>query len=238
MVSLFGFRLTGLVSDAYGTANIAQTPWPTTLARTRVLLDGTPAPIQYAFTDTGLRQSQINFQVPFGIPIGQHNLTVQRLSQDGQVEATSNRIPINIVAVLPSWFGNTELPIYLQNVTQDPSGATFVSKRSPARAGDVLTVYATGLGRTNPAYDAGTLPEGLARTVVAPSVQIRPVNDLSAPLTYTTTNFGAAASPQFPGLYQLSFQVPAAAKPDENGLVYVSLLVLGSVTPTFPLYIK
>ncbi len=228
VISVFGKRFTP-ATDTYGPDNVAASvPWGTQLFSARVLVDGTPAPIQFAFTASVNSASQINLQLPYSLAVGPHTLAVQRLSSTGSPEATSTPVSFTVKAISPTYFGNDALPIYLQNITQDPAGATFVSQDKPMHPNDVITVYATGLGATNPAVSAGNVSAQTA-FVTAPmsvffSTQRGTTQILGAQF------FGAALSPQFPGLYQLSFRVPFNAVPAADGTIvlYIAINNLGS----------
>ena len=76
----------------------------------------------------------------------------------------------------------------------------------PARAGDFLQIYATGLGAVSPAVAAGfpAPPSPPSRTVSQPQVSIA---GQSAPVGF------AGLAPGFSGLYQLNVQVPDGVPP-------------------------
>jgi uncharacterized protein (TIGR03437 family) len=81
------------------------------------------------------------------------------------------------------------------------SNFSIVSASNPAKAGDILVVYATGLGPTMPAQATGVLAAS------TPFAQ-------TAAVTATIANQPAAvvysiASPQSIGLYQVAVTVPA-----------------------------
>jgi uncharacterized protein (TIGR03437 family) len=81
------------------------------------------------------------------------------------------------------------------------SDFSIVQSDNPASAGDVLLIYATGLGQTMPVSETGTLaafpPQ---RNTVPVTVTVGGVN---APVVYTI------ASPGFAGLYQTAVELPS-----------------------------
>jgi uncharacterized protein (TIGR03437 family) len=95
-------------------------------------------------------------------------------------------------------------------------GATF----TPAKPGEILTIYGVSFGPTNPATVPGTPPSGAAQSVYTPVVT----------LGTTTLNasavFYAGVSPGTAGLYQLNIQIP---NPIADG-DYPLVLSLGSFT--------
>ena len=105
--------------------------------------------------------------------------------------------------VIYSWGGN-----------QDNSINTAAR---PARAGEVLTIYAIGFGATSPAIRTGApapAAEPLARVTPAPSVAFGTglgkvvVEPLFAGLT-----------PSFAGLYQVNVSVPAGSPKGEIDVI-------------------
>jgi uncharacterized protein (TIGR03437 family) len=77
-------------------------------------------------------------------------------------------------------------------------GVEFV----PAKPGDILTLFLTGIGKTDPALEPGELPEGAAASVVAVQVTAggSPVDSEKV--------FYAGVTPGNAGLCQLNIQLP------------------------------
>ena len=160
--------------------------------------------------------TQINAVVPINIPAGRYSLIVGRLASNGGVEARSQPVEIVITATSPTLLGNSLYPIFLQNISQDASGNTFVSGETPARSGDVLIMYATGLGPTDPPLGNGMA--GAAPVLARVEVLVQ---------GYTMELLGAAGSPQYPGLYQVAFRLAPGPKPDEQGRALLEVRVDG-----------
>ena len=212
IVLLFGLRLSSSASAAPGADNTAPgLPWPTRLAGTRVLVDGSEIPVQFSWTDIATGASQVNVQLPYTVAPGQHKLRVERIG-----EAVTYDTAFTVTPRSPVFLGNSIYPVFFQNVTQDPSGGTFVSQTQPAREGDVLTVYATGLGSTEPPVPAGSVPSGLSYTTSPAQISMYSAN---APQGMRPDVIGPVLSPQFPGLYQVSFRVPAGVAGDRTTAV-------------------
>ncbi|MEO7143669.1 MAG: hypothetical protein ABI165_09230, partial [Bryobacteraceae bacterium] len=130
------------------------------LGGTRVLFDGSPAPLLYA------GPNQINAIVPFGIS-GQ-DVTQILVTNGGQVIAG---FPIPVSAAAPAIF------------TRDASGvgpgatlnqdSSVNSPLNPADRGSVVVIYATGAGATDPLGVDGQVTAGVPpRPVLPVSVQI------------------------------------------------------------------
>jgi uncharacterized protein (TIGR03437 family) len=122
--------------------------------------------------------------------------------------------------------------VYLQNITQDPSGATFVSAATPAHPNDVVVIYATGLGALSPAVAAGTVPAVGTLAYVSAPVSVSLWDGIVS--QWKATVLGAAASPQFPGLYQIAVQLPPNVIP--NGPSMKLILATGSDSQTSTVY--
>jgi uncharacterized protein (TIGR03437 family) len=97
-------------------------------------------------------------------------------------------------------------------------GATF----TPAKPGEYVALYATGLGLTDPAYAAGQIPKEPASTVSTVSVSLNGLQLDATDLLY------AGVSPGYAGLYQINIRIPASM-PD--GDLAISLDVNGISTP-------
>jgi uncharacterized protein (TIGR03437 family) len=216
IVALFGQQLS-FASPTVGPAP----PLAMELGGASVFVNGEQAPLYY--TSYG----QINFQMPMDTLTGKALVQVQTNGQVG------NTVSVNVAARAPEL-----LPLYgtggygaIVDASQGdgydvlPIPSTiavpgFISQ--PARPGDVLTIYAIGLGPTNPAVATGQpAPDGieapLARLTVTPTVSFAtyaPEVGVNATPSY------AGLSPHFAGLYQINVAIPADCP---TGTVYVSL---------------
>jgi uncharacterized protein (TIGR03437 family) len=86
-----------------------------------------------------------------------------------------------------------------ENVQVAADGALAGAASRPATAGDYITLYATGLGQTTPAYPAGQVLSGAYPIADLSQVQVlfgtRPAKVLFAGMT-------------FAGVFQINIQVP------------------------------
>jgi hypothetical protein len=93
---------------------------------------------------------------------------------------------------------------------------TAVSPRSPAKGGEALIAYATGLGQTNPPLTTGqpSTTAAQTQTVFGVDFNYRPNALATRPLESTSEKPPAiallytGATPGFAGLYQINFIVP------------------------------
>jgi uncharacterized protein (TIGR03437 family) len=160
-----------------------QLPLVTVLGGTSVLVNGKAAPLFY--TSYG----QIAFQIPVEAPVGTALVQVKR--DDG---SASNQVSVTV---------GTRAPRLLVTVNQDFS---INDANHPAHIGDAITIYAIGLGPTNPAVATGALApsaEPLAR--VTPTPQVVFGSGLFAP---NVVPLYAGLTPGSAGLYQVNVIVP------------------------------
>lgn len=181
LVSLFG---SALASDS---ASAAQLPLPDQLLDVQVTVNGVPAPLVYA------SPQQVNAQIPFEIQPGPAQ--VQLSSTTG---TTTTTLPVAPVA--PAIFSLNEQG---KGAGAIQHGLTYqvVSDSSPATAGEIISIYCTGLGLVNPPAQTGAAPPN------PPSQTVIPVQVSIAGVMATVSYQGIA--PGFPGLYQVNAQIPA-----------------------------
>jgi uncharacterized protein (TIGR03437 family) len=183
----------GSLISVYGTTLVKSTVdlsgWqgrviPSVLNGTKVTIGGKTAPLIY------VSPTQLNAQVPVDVAAGPSQVVVT--SQNGP----SASFPVTIAANAPAIFFSPVAAV-LKN-----ADFSLVSAANPAKAGDVLLVYCTGLGATSPAVPTGTLVPGTA-TVATTAGVTATIGGKDATVTY------AIASPGFVGLYQVAVTVPA-----------------------------
>jgi uncharacterized protein (TIGR03437 family) len=196
LVSIYGSNF------AAGLALASSVPLSTTLGNTSVTINGIPAPLDF------VSPGQINAQVPFEL-LG-INGAVNVVVNNNNVSSVPDPVILNPTA--PAVFGANTTPnnyaIAFFGVDSDPrflkyawppntlAGATTFL----AKPGDILTVYATGLGAVNPPEQSGhDSQDALRQTVANTTVLIGNVN---------AQVFFAGLNPFFPGVYQLNIGVP------------------------------
>ena len=173
-VSLYGAEL------APSAVQATSLPLPTQLSGVRVLANGMPLGLQF------VGPTQINAILP-ETARGLVTLEVHNA-------AGAHQINVLIEPAAPAIFTQNGTGSGDAAATQAVSGSLITSDR-PARRGDVLTIYGTGLGATESRA-------GLAWAVLSPIVEIGGVR--LAPLY-------AGRAPGFAGLDQVNFIVPSDA---------------------------
>jgi uncharacterized protein (TIGR03437 family) len=133
IVSIFGaelsYRVEGLTRD-----NTYNNTLPDQLADVRVYVANMPAPLIYVCP------TQINFLMPNNLKPGNVPLRVVRQAVTG-VEVT-----IALVDAAPQLFKSKDGYV----IAQHGADYSLLGPNSPARPGEVIVFYATGLGRTQP----------------------------------------------------------------------------------------
>ncbi|MBI2686072.1 MAG: hypothetical protein HYX27_07140 [Acidobacteria bacterium] len=178
-VSLYGAGLTAASAAAQSL------PLPPTLAGAQLLAAGKQLGLQFA------GPTQINAILPEDAS-GLVTLTVKS-------EAGSHRLNILIEPAVPAIFTQTGTGAGPASALNAVSGVV-ITAQSKARAGDVISLYLTGLGATESR-------DGLQWAKIAPKVF---VGDLEAQVLY------AGRAPGFAGLDQINFMAPAVPGPDDS----------------------
>jgi uncharacterized protein (TIGR03437 family) len=166
LMSVFGqnFAPPGTLKQI-GAADLLNGNLPTNLIDVCVLVDNVAAPL-FAITDT-----QVNFQAPVLPSAGTVSVQVATRCGTGN-QVLSNAITISVQNTTPEFFyfkqsADGRNPIAAVNALSGTyigapgllPGATF----APAKPGDVLTLFLTGLGATSPAFAPGILPDRAVR---------------------------------------------------------------------------
>jgi uncharacterized protein (TIGR03437 family) len=157
-----------------------------------VQVNGINAPVNFVTPST------ISAQIPFEIAIGPASVTVQVQS------ARSAPANITIVPLAPSLFTSGADGLFLD------SNFRPINAANPAVWEDAVTVFATGLGQTDPPLTTGATPTTPARILAAVTLIVGPAQ---VPVS------AALASPAGVGIYQISFVVPKQVPPGSNPLL-------------------
>ena len=154
----------GLMEGISGVVQAGRFPFPTILRGVRVIVNGISAPILSIANVNG--QEQVSIQVPFGIPAP--GVTVVVLENNGS-RTTVTGVPL--FAVQPGIFEFTASGVRLAAVLH--ANFEVVTPANPARPGEIVLLFLTGLGVTNPAVGTNFLgPATPATSVVQPVVGI------------------------------------------------------------------
>ncbi|MGE5571083.1 MAG: hypothetical protein ACM3S5_18770, partial [Rhodospirillales bacterium] len=199
IAALFGSGLT-TVQGIMGGGD----PMPRQLLNTSVTVNGIAAPLfAIAFVNG---HEQINFQVPYEIPAGGKATVV--VTNSGVAGAP---VEVDVFPVQPGIFTTDgERAAVLHGLTLVP-----VTAANPASPGEVIALYATGLGPVDIPVETGALAPlaPLSRTALQPLVAI---GGMDAAVEF------AGLAPLFAGLYQVNVRVPTGVAAGELEVVITS----------------
>ena len=186
IVSIFG---SGLARSSQGVtaADIVNNTLPVELNSTRVYVMNSPAPLLYVSV------GQVNFLIPGNQLDGDVQIRVVREGLTGP------EVTVTLVDAAPALFQTAvgyAIAAHLDN--------SLIAPGSPAQAGEIIVVYACGLGRTLPNPAPGAIPQSAAviqrlsdLKVYLGGAAIEPASILYAGLT-----------PGSAGLYQINLVLP------------------------------
>jgi len=173
-----------------------------------VLVDSTPAPM-LAVADSGSYQ-QINFLVPSDQIPGAVTVQVVRQGVYGPA------VTITLVEAAAALFPNAGYAIAQDG---DPgAGNATVTPDAPAQPREMIVLYATGLGQTDPRYDPGEIPNTAANIVNLATLQVL----LNGAAIDSSLIKYAGLTPLSVGLYQINFLLPATVSPNPEIRVAVA----------------
>ena len=193
LVSLFGRNLAATTQQA------RSFPLPLTLSGASLTVAGIAAPLIYA--DSG----QINAQIPWEASAG----TASVILNNGAAAAAA--IPVPVAQFAPGLFaldGGVSTALAALHATDNRP----VTSASPARPGEFIAFFATGLGPVTPQVLTGRASPASppANTASKPQVAI---GGTQAEVVFS------GLAPGFAGLYQLNVQVPSGISGDSMPVV-------------------
>jgi uncharacterized protein (TIGR03437 family) len=207
LVAVFGANMT------QGQGSATTVPLPVSLAGGSILIGGKQAPLLFA------SNGQVNAVVPFGIT---PNSAQQAIATRGNTISVPQ--PLTIASAAPGVFTSDGKQAIV--VAVDLAGnQTLVDAAHPAKAGDVLVIYCTGLGEVYP-----QVPTGNAAPLDTLSYTVNPVSVTIGGLPAAVQFSGL--TPTEVGLYQVNAVVPPGIMP--GSVVSIVLSSGGQLsTPAF-----
>ncbi len=202
--SLVTVIASGLAPNVQGIVLNSNTfgPWATTLANDAISVGGVAAPI-YSVGNVG-GVEQITFQVPCETGIaGSVPITVN-------VSGGTGTVNLPVQAATPGIFETVMSDGTRRAVSIRPDGS-FVSLQNPARRGEVIRVFVTGMGPTTPATVTGALPFAGVDSLISGQVIVGVANAGARVVT-------SRVSPNLLGVLEVAFQV-ASDSPTGNDVV-------------------
>jgi uncharacterized protein (TIGR03437 family) len=182
LLTLYGSNL------AAGPQVASSIPFPTTLNNVQVMVDGIAAPIYY------VTPGQLSAIVPYAVTSG---IATVQVINNGK---SSNVVTMQVAKTAPGVLTQSQNGLGYGDVIH-PDG-TLVNDKNPAKPGETVSVFLTGLGGVSPAISDGgagpTGPYSLATNTITAFV-----GGVQAQVGY------AGLAPTFAGLYQLNITIPA-----------------------------
>lgn len=176
---------------------------PTSLDGVRVIIGDKPAYIDF------ISPGQINLLVP-DVPAGSVNVAVK--TPGGNATVTLQSHPYS-----PAFFLWGDQPVATrQDFTWVARNGTFPSMSTvPAKPGEDITLWATGLGPTNPPAPLGVAipPDVIYSTATLPIIKIDNI---------TAIVYDSILAVDYAGLYQITMQVPSSI-PDGEWPIQASI---------------
>jgi len=193
IATIFG---TGIAKAASGIVQADRVPLPTQLAGSSVTIGGIPAPLFAVVNLNG--QEQINLQVPLEIS---GRSTVEIVVTCGPL--SSLPVTVNILDAHPGIFAAGNSGVILHGADN-----SLITAGNPASKGEVVVIYATGLGTVDspPRTGMAASASPLSRVINPPVVVI---GGAEADVQF------AGLAPNFVGLYQVNARVSQAAAAGE-----------------------
>ena len=191
VLSIFGSNLSWYTGEF--SASQSTPAAPVALSGVEVYVDNWPAPLLY------VSASQINFLIPSGETPGSVTVHVVREGTSGPF------VSLTLVDGAPALFGGGS-----GFAIATHADGTLLTDASPGQPGEIVVVYATGLGPTDPDPEAGEIPQTAAPLHWLGSLSIS-LNGAALPSDAIEY---AGATPGCVGLYQLNLQLPQGVAAD------------------------
>jgi uncharacterized protein (TIGR03437 family) len=160
---------------------------PTQLSGVQVLVDSRPAPLLY------VSGPQINFLIPSNEISGQVTVRVVREGMAGP------QVTVKLIDVAPALFD-----IGTGYAITTHADGTLLTDASPGQPGEIVVIYATGLGHTQPNADVNEVPGSAAPIEWLGSLTV----SLDGAVLPSYRIKYAGITPGCLGLYQLNLELP------------------------------
>jgi uncharacterized protein (TIGR03437 family) len=191
--TIYGQNLTTGVSRIWDSRDFSDNRLPTALEGTGVTFNGTPAAVYF------VSASQLNVQVPDGLPDGSVTVTVTTSAGSASASAVHQAIAPGLFTTGAGTGTDGKSCSYPAAVHVDGAlvgRAGSLPGSRPAAAGEILLVFGTGFGASNPPQPSGMLHP----PTLLGSLPFASIGGVGA-----SVSAGALISP---GLYQFNVVVP------------------------------
>lgn len=213
LATIYGTNLSW-TTHAVTAADLEQGTLPTSLDGVTVYVHNITCKLLY------VSPGQINFLIPYELTAATAQVLVARQGVAGPMSSNNTpSVTINLATTSPGlfeWDGDFA-------VAQHADGS-LITAASPAQPGEVVVLYAAGLGRTVPDSASGVLPQEAATILYASQLQIL-LNGTALP---QSSIYYAGVTPGFAGLYQINVTLPAVLPPNPE----LQVVIGTQVSPT------
>jgi uncharacterized protein (TIGR03437 family) len=226
MISLTGrnFQLQGYPRTA-GLGDYVGNAFPTELGCVSVQAQGpglaNPVLLPIAYVDT----SQINAQMPEFAGAGPLTLTaILNPGAPGELKSSAATLS-SLQPYAPAFFvfpNSMSIAAEEAGTASIVADSSVVAGASPAKPGDIVSLFGTGFGDTNPPVPAGQLASGLASLTSQITVTIGTTTLAPSDILYAGLSPGSIS-----GLYQFNVRIPSSAP---SGEVPVTISIGGLQT--------
>jgi uncharacterized protein (TIGR03437 family) len=209
MISIFGsgFQPAGASLQAGG-ADLVDNGFPRQFSCVAVEIGGKRVPIAFA------SNAQINAQAPFDLAAGPVPVRVIA-NPDLPNQLASDPATATVQELSPAFFpfGKGAVAATVPNSTTPIADPASIPGAVPAKPGDTVTLWATGLGPTAPAFAEGVLVSTAAKVTSSVTLTIGGVPVPDADVSYVGMSPNSIS-----GLYQINVKIPASVQ-DGNAAV-------------------
>lgn len=224
LISIFGqnFAPSG-TARSLTSGDVQNGEVPVNLGCTCVAVNHRLAPVVF------VSPTQINLQAPSGMRDGSFSVQViANCGAPGQSVSAAQMLPAQGAA--PEFFfflqdANGVNPVAAADAVSwaliGPAGLLPGATFTPAKPGEFVALYATGLGLTDPAFSAGTVVSQIAPAAFPVTVTLNGVALRASDVLY------AGAAPGYAGLYQINIRIPAGTP---TGNLPIALSISGVST--------
>ena len=200
LISIFGSNL-AIGTHEVGKADIVNNVLPNELNSTRVFIDSFAVPLFF------VSEKQINLLIPAKQALGKAEIQVIREGQKGPL------LVIDIAAAAPALFvmdGGYAIATHADN--------SLITADQPAHAGEVIVIYAAGLGKTETTPANGELVPYLSELLNrATAFRLT----LGGTAVDPSRFYYAGLTPASAGLYQVNVRLPDAVPTDPELRLFV-----------------
>ncbi len=220
---------TALSEDSASADAVAGHPLPKRLGGVEVVLNGQALPL------LSVSPTEAQAQAPYDFGTQSAASLYLRTEHAGGVVSVTTAVEVKIVPASPGLFAFTgsepRRGILLHSAVSQTQGGSPVTEEIPARPGEVITIWAAGLGAVSEGESNGSAVAGVpfdgpaAQVLIQPSAQVngQPAQVLSAKLPEGAT-----------GVYQIEIALPQALEPNTLASLSVAQNGYGSNTVSFP----